>query len=399
MDSAELDNAISELETRVDRLRALYEQYFLGIERLEPLIPRKDVDRRIWQLRREKIRNTAKRFKLQTIIQRYNTLQQYWQRICREIERGTYRRHVLRAERATTTVSDIVAQKEAEKRAQEARTTADDLADMLARDVDAEQEFARAVAEASAQLNGRSKPPPARSSNPFEALDLELDGIPATHPPPTAAAVATQGVPSAPEPRGNLLAALGTRPGTTRGSVGSLVGPAPVRKGKLRPRPGAESTAAAPPAQGPAAARSAPARSAPVRPAPIPAPTPAAATRAAPVPPPAAPPPAVAPARPSPVAAPATAPAATPARAAKPAPRPNAEPTALGLTDQRILELHRDLVATKQRIREAGKVSVDGLAKSLRAAESKLKAQHKDRRIDFDIVIKNGKAVVKPIVR
>ena len=44
-------------------------------------------------------------------------------------------------------------------------------------------------------------------------------------------------------------------------------------------------------------------------------------------------------------------------------------------------------------------MSVDGLAKSLRAAESKLQAQHQDRRIDFDIVIKNGKAVVKPIVR
>src|SRR5450432_4678860 len=71
----------------------------MGIERIEPAIPRKDVDRRIYVLRREKIRNTAKRFKLQTIISRYNTFQQYWQRICREIEAGTYKRHVIRAER------------------------------------------------------------------------------------------------------------------------------------------------------------------------------------------------------------------------------------------------------------------------------------------------------------
>jgi hypothetical protein len=70
-----------------------------------------------------------------------------------------------------------------------------------------------------------------------------------------------------------------------------------------------------------------------------------------------------------------------------------------GLTDQRIAELHRQLVATKHRTRETGKVSVNGLAKSLRAAESKLRKQHKDRRIDFDVIIKNGKAVVKPIVR
>src|SRR5450432_1177263 len=71
----------------------------MGIERIEPAIPRKDVDRRIYVLRREKIRNTAKRFKLQTIISRYNTFQQYWQRICREIEQGTYKRHVIKAER------------------------------------------------------------------------------------------------------------------------------------------------------------------------------------------------------------------------------------------------------------------------------------------------------------
>ncbi|HEX7451235.1 MAG TPA: hypothetical protein VF294_03080, partial [Polyangiaceae bacterium] len=99
MENAEVEVALEELENRLERLRALYEQYFMGIERIEPAIPRKDVDRRIYVLRREKIRNTAKRFKLQTIISRYNTFQQYWQRICREIEAGTYKRHVIRAER------------------------------------------------------------------------------------------------------------------------------------------------------------------------------------------------------------------------------------------------------------------------------------------------------------
>ena len=95
----ELDIALEELETRLERLRALYEQYFLGFEKIEPAVARKDVDRRIYVLRREKIRNTGKRFKLQTIIQRYNTFQQYWQRICREIENGTYKRHLLKAQK------------------------------------------------------------------------------------------------------------------------------------------------------------------------------------------------------------------------------------------------------------------------------------------------------------
>jgi hypothetical protein len=98
VEAAELDIVLEDLETRVERLRSLYEQYFLGIEKIPPQVAQKDVDRRLYALRREQIRNTARRFKLQTIVQRYNTFQQYWMRIMREIENGTYRRHVLRAE-------------------------------------------------------------------------------------------------------------------------------------------------------------------------------------------------------------------------------------------------------------------------------------------------------------
>src|SRR3954462_543799 len=94
----ESDVALEELERRLERLRSLYEQYFIGIEKIEPSIPRQDVDRRIHALRKTQIRNTAKRFKLQNIIQRYNAFQQYWVRICREIENGTYHRHVARAQ-------------------------------------------------------------------------------------------------------------------------------------------------------------------------------------------------------------------------------------------------------------------------------------------------------------
>src|SRR5262245_18942676 len=69
----------------------------MGLEKIEPQIPRKDVNRRIWVLRREQIRNSGMRFKFQMLVQRYNTFQQYWGRITREIEKGTYRRDVLRA--------------------------------------------------------------------------------------------------------------------------------------------------------------------------------------------------------------------------------------------------------------------------------------------------------------
>jgi hypothetical protein len=93
----EQEIAIKELEERVDRLRNIYEQYFLGFERLEPTVPRKDVDRRFALLRKEQIRNTALRFRFNVITQKYNTYAMHWVRICRQIEEGTYKRHVRRA--------------------------------------------------------------------------------------------------------------------------------------------------------------------------------------------------------------------------------------------------------------------------------------------------------------
>lgn len=97
MTPKEQEIAIGELEERVDRLRNIYEQYFLGFEKLEPTVPRKDVDRRFALLRKEQIRNTAMRFRFQVVTQKYNTYAMHWTRICRQIEEGTYKRHIRKA--------------------------------------------------------------------------------------------------------------------------------------------------------------------------------------------------------------------------------------------------------------------------------------------------------------
>jgi hypothetical protein len=98
VEQTDIERLVGELEIAVDRLRSLYDQYFMGIEKLEPTVPRKDVDRRIYALRKEQIRNTAQRFRFQMLLQRYNTYQSHWQRICRDIENGTYKRHLIRAQ-------------------------------------------------------------------------------------------------------------------------------------------------------------------------------------------------------------------------------------------------------------------------------------------------------------
>jgi hypothetical protein len=95
----EIEILVAELEEKVDRLRAMYEQYFMGYEKLEPSVPRRDVDRRFTVLRKANIRNTALRFRFNVVTQKFNTYSMYWTRICRQIEEGTFKRHVARANR------------------------------------------------------------------------------------------------------------------------------------------------------------------------------------------------------------------------------------------------------------------------------------------------------------
>lgn len=90
---------LDKLAPRIDRLRTLYEQYFMGFERIPPHVLRKDVERKFAQLERLRLKKTRVRFRLTQLKQRYHTYQRYWSRVMREIERGTYKRDVMRAAR------------------------------------------------------------------------------------------------------------------------------------------------------------------------------------------------------------------------------------------------------------------------------------------------------------
>src|SRR5690349_8670412 len=99
MDQKQYEQLVSEAESKLKRLRALYDQWFAGVERLEPQQARKEVDTILTQLRREQVRNTALKFRFNQVVQRYTTYTTYWRRITRQIEEGTYKRDVLRARR------------------------------------------------------------------------------------------------------------------------------------------------------------------------------------------------------------------------------------------------------------------------------------------------------------
>ena len=87
------------LEQKLDRLRALYESFFLGLDKRPPEVPRSELNRLFLEMQQVPIRNAALRFRFQTLQQRWSTHLTHWNRVLREMENGTYRRDVERAQR------------------------------------------------------------------------------------------------------------------------------------------------------------------------------------------------------------------------------------------------------------------------------------------------------------
>jgi hypothetical protein len=105
---------------------------------------------------------------------------------------------------------------------------------------------------------------------------------------------------------------------------------------------------------------------------------------------------------PAPPAAAKVAPAPPPtptARVAPPPPPRPAAPTASELPDDRVRQIYAQYVDTKRKQNEStAAITYDGLAKSLRESSAKLREKH-GRSIDFEVAVKDGKTILKPVVK
>ena len=437
-DGTDIVTELEELENRVERLRALYEQYFFGIEKVEPFVLRKDVDRRFWMMRRRQIRNTAMRFKLNTLSQRYSTYQQYWQRCTREIEAGTYRRHAIRAQkRFGSEALTIAARRRLGLRGtrepmdtmhDDASGSSDAWRDsQLEVDIDVEAEFGdtdspddgpptvrnpregRAddfgeldsleslmergpISEVGAAARPAARAPESERAIPSQRLSVLQQVLQASasdaprasfpsypdsatfpgpwRPRPTLGSVQPDPAPApapAPAPRRSLTSYA------DRGSSHEIVLPRPAMGSvpQIYPRPQFASRPDSATHQGYADSRSAASAAhpthaaAPPRP-PFPSQVPSSArTQRVPIP-------------------------------SKPTPKPNASP----LTDERVREIYSEFIHAKRKCHEP----VDGiteasLGKRLRGTADQLRGKHAGKQIDFGVVIKDGRVVLKPVVK
>ncbi|MEM9067744.1 MAG: MXAN_5187 C-terminal domain-containing protein [Myxococcota bacterium] len=185
---SEFEIRLGDLETRLGRLKSLYEQWFQGLERLPPTRIRERFERELRELRRQQPRNTALRFRYQTLYQRYTTLSNYWNRITRQIEEGTYKRDVLRARR----------RRSRQERAAQREASVDVEIDVDMDSFDFDAEVAGALEQLTELPADMAEPLPEDKTEP----NIQVMGRPLAGGPPPKAVKATFGRPreSAPAP-------------------------------------------------------------------------------------------------------------------------------------------------------------------------------------------------------
>ena len=285
---------LSDAEIQLSRIKHLYEQWFQGVERIEPQIARKQFDRSLHTLRKVQPRNTALRFRFQSLLQRYTTLQTYWRRVGRQIEEGTYRRDLLRARRRREAAR-------AEREAQRSRSSSP-----LELDPNQDGNMDELIAQASDRMDELLQAPKPDAAS--KGLDLDESNAA----PVPSAANANQR-PSANDPM----------PSATFGK--------PKSRRPSPPRP-----------------------------------------RVAPTPP----------------------------QAPKRKSAPPIAARAKGPGEARMRQIYESYVDAKRKNQErTDRIDYETVAKSLKKMVPKLDRKHKGKRIDFKVVVKDGKVGIKPVVK
>ena len=321
----EIHKELEELESRLERLRVKYEQYFTGIEKAVPWVQRKDVDRRFQLMHREQLRSSGLRFRFNTLVQRFTTYQTYWGRILRRIEEGTLKRDVLRAQRLGTAPRKRVAEaglpedESAEATRLAGRGPVDEMPEGMFGGDDEE-----APREDGFVDFGFSMPPP-----PVEAPKPAKPVIPLP-------SVAPPGDAARPRP---ILSAF-----------------AGLRGGAAPPRPSMNPGVK------------------PVIPMPPGVPPPQASVPQASVPQASVPPPRPAPPRPAP-----------------PRPEPRGE-------DDAVRSLYDRYVAARRETGETADVRFETVAKQVRETLPRLAEKYQGADVKLDVTIKDGKAILRPVV-
>jgi hypothetical protein len=104
----QLEELIDQLEKTLERVKVLYEQFFLGIQKQAPTHLHTEIERKLRDLQQLQIRNTAMRYRLASLQQKLGSYNNYWRRTLRQIENGTYARNLAKIGRQAALTGEAI---------------------------------------------------------------------------------------------------------------------------------------------------------------------------------------------------------------------------------------------------------------------------------------------------
>lgn len=324
----------NELESELAELRVAYDQYFLGNERLPPQKKHDGFKKQYMKLKSSSVRQTAAKFRIESIGQKLLTFERLWDRTLQQIEAGTYKRDVMRMKRH-------LGQK---KGSADADFDVDEDLDLSDLD-EGGDDLASALAAAEAAATARAAAPAIKPViAPVAPVVAPLKPVIA---PPAGLMPLTAPIP-APRPSGppKLTAAIptpGFKPVITAANPVLKPAGSPVSNPAIRP-----------PTAAPAALR--------------------------------------------PAAVNGSSPALKPAGSEPPRPPTAGGHGEGGLSDTKVKAIYDAYVMAKKRCGEDTRaVTLDSVASSLRKQVPELMKQHNAKTVEFKVVIKDGKAVLRAL--
>ena len=79
---------LDRLEEEIRKLKNKYDQFFTGITKVPPMHDRKQIEILIYELGKQKMRESSRRFRYTTILSKFNQYRELWGRKMREREEG-----------------------------------------------------------------------------------------------------------------------------------------------------------------------------------------------------------------------------------------------------------------------------------------------------------------------
>jgi hypothetical protein len=357
------------LEAELNELKANYEQFFIGIERAPPSKKHEGIKRRVAALKGLFIRQTALKFRVQAVTAKLVTWERLWDRTLKEIEAGTYKRDLFKARLHSNKRGPKAEAKQGEAPAEHFDEDLD-LSDLDDEPADLDSALARAVAAVR----------PA-------AAPLKLPELPPVKPV------------TGPQGSSPALTGAGTEPAAVKPVTGSrpqITSPAltgaesPAGKPVTGSRPPVIASALNGGAELPAGkpvTGSRPQVTAPALPE-LPAARPLTGAPAAGV---------VSAAQPRPISTGMNPMLKVPAGAPQ-RPPPSPVGSQDGLSDSKIKAIYEAYVMAKKRCGEDTRsLTLDSVSSSLKKQVPELMKQHNARSVEFKVVIKDGKAVLRAL--